>query len=164
MTWQQDKAWADLYTPEIARVLKENAHQLIEISIANDEMDTKQATDYIIQVTGGTVAARVRKSTCKFRDLTIRYSRPSGVKTEIHKILEGWGDWYLYAWVSARGLFEDHALVDLNKLRESGLLEKDRPKIANPDGTRFIAISLSEMHKAGCLLDWLYKGKRKEAA
>lgn len=68
------------------------------------EEDQKRATDFLtFTVNPFRVAVRLRRYKY-FKDyskqFTIRYSRPSGVKTELAKILEGFADYLLYGFVS----------------------------------------------------------------
>lgn len=149
MSYQRDREYADSLNPEINRVLKACAHKIIQIEVASDEADKERATDFEIRVVGGTIAARVRRN-CDFRDLTIRASRPTGVKTELEKIRKGYGDWYLYAW-ERHGQFEDWMLVCLKRVRQFGLLDEPG-RIYNPsDGTSFLRIDAKKLHKYRCI-------------
>jgi hypothetical protein len=99
----------------------------------------------------GEIAVRIRRANVRWRDLTIR-SRIGHAKTEIHKIREGFGRYYLYCWTNESNIISDWILVDLNQLRESGLLE-NRKEITNKDGyTAFINIPAIELAANGCLL------------
>jgi len=69
------------------------------------EADLREGTDFLIYEAGSVrVAARLRRYSYwknpQFRDeFTIRHSRPSGIKTEIHKIREGLVDYMLYGFI-----------------------------------------------------------------
>jgi len=69
------------------------------------EADLKQGTDFLIlEVKPFKVAVRLRrfkiyKNNVWRNQFTIRWSRPSGVKTEIHKIQEGLVRYILYGFV-----------------------------------------------------------------
>ena len=150
LDWQ----WADGHMKAIVDVLQLNAMHLLSIQVASLERDMKKATDLVISVEGGDVAVRIRRPRyrSRFRDLTIRAWRESGVKTERDKLLEGFGDWYLYSWSDGNGGLSDWFLVDLNKLRESGLL-KQKPVKKNKDGrSGFIAITDRELRAVGCMV------------
>jgi hypothetical protein len=55
----------------------------------------------------------------KYRDqFTIRKSRPSGIKSELDKILEGWGDYFFYGFGSNDGHIYDYKLCDLSVFRD----------------------------------------------
>lgn len=149
---RRDWTWADRYLKDIARILKANAGRLIAIKVAPMTNDLEQATDLVISIEGGDVAVRVRRD-CKYRDLTIRAWRRSGTKTEIDKISSGFGRWYLYAWTDSKGKIVDWILVDLDKFRNSGLLEDNRRIIPNPDKrTGFKVYTINELSKNNCLI------------
>lgn len=155
-SYLHDWYWADQYLPQIKVILALNAIHLLEIETASPDEDTKEATDIIVKVSGGKVAVRIRKPTPK-RDLTLRCWRASGVKTELQKIKEGFCRWYLYVWTNRKGKIQDYILVDLNKLRESKILNKSFTVINNFDGeTGFIAIPYTDLEAAGCIVSkWL---------
>lgn len=68
------------------------------------EADTMEATDFLIfHIKPIKVAARLRTFAYLERypdEFTIRYSRPSGVPTEIHKIRQGLVDYLFYGFVN----------------------------------------------------------------
>ena len=148
--WEKDKAWADQYLPEIERLVRQVAGHIVEIRLGTDAEDMTQATDYVVEVSSGAIACRIRRDTA-YRDLTIRASRPTGARTELEKIREGWGRWYLYMWVSGSDV-EEWMFVDLDKLRDSGLLDgKERRR--NPDGVTFLPIPKFTLWDSGCLVE-----------
>jgi hypothetical protein len=93
--WRSDKRWSDRFLPEIKRIIGE--HLISEPPI---EEDTDRNTDLIVlKLDAVRIACRVRKHhyTTNYADeFTIRTSRPSGNKTELSKIIEGYGDYNLY--------------------------------------------------------------------
>lgn len=147
-----DRDWTLGYMPVVKRILKQHAGQFISFEIASDEADRKRATDMMVKIVGGSVAVRIRRPHYTFRDLTIRAARSNGVKTELDKIREGFADWYLYAWANGNGTFEEYMLLDVHKLRASGLLE-NRPLKWNRDGqTAFISIGKIELYLNDCMV------------
>ncbi len=118
MTWTKDKAWSDIYIPEIKRIL--GPHVLKEASVEDDQ---QRNTDLIVLCASAIrIACRVRHSNVFDRwplDITIRCSRPSGIKTELYKIIGGWGDLFFYGHASPvdKGLFRAWCLIDLEKWR-----------------------------------------------
>jgi len=96
-------------------------------------------------------ATGARRADCRYRDLTIRSHRETGYRTELSKIEEGFGDWYLYGWLNKQDKVAEWILVDLDKLRERRLW-LGRHDIPNGDGTWFIAISSQELRKTDCLI------------
>lgn len=152
--YETDAAWAQTHMPEIKEILTEHAGLLTTIKDASHEEDTTRATDLVLSIDTGAVAIRTRRSNVRYRDLTLRSWRRSGAKTEVTKIQEGHCRWYLYCWTRLDGSIESWILVDLDILRASGLLEQERREIPNTnDGgaTRFIALSVQELKRAGCL-------------
>lgn len=147
MSWQTDKQWADKYHSAIKVVVNKIADKIITFNIAPEQEDQTEATDYIITVEKGTIACRIRKPDCNYRDLTIRSWRKSGTKTELEKIKEGFGRWYIYAWAKNESALAEWWLLDLDALRKSPLLKNSRVEKQNKDGkTAFISISSSELY------------------
>jgi hypothetical protein len=141
---------AKKYQVGIAKILKDNAFIFVKFRLANETEDMQEATDMVIEVEGGTIALRLRET--RFRDFTIRAQTKYGGETEIHKLKKGYGDWYLYAWGDGKDKLEEWILIDLEKLRDSKLLEKEYFTIPNNDGTGFVAISLDELDENNCIV------------
>jgi len=95
MGWTDDKRWSDKFLPEIKRILGEHL-----IGEPPQEEDAERNTDLIVlRMEAVRIGCRVRKHQYASRygnEFTIREGRPSGVKTELTKIIEGWGDYFLY--------------------------------------------------------------------
>lgn len=156
--WTTDKSWADGYGPEVVRILKANAMHLLSIEVASPKEDQSEATDYTIEVRGGTVAVRVRRPNCSYRDLTVRAWRASGAETELAKLRAGFARWYLYAWATGARIIGDWILVDMNMARADGLLVPDKPIRKNPDGlTGFVSYAVTELN--ACLVAGVVNGR-----
>ena len=99
--WQEDKRWSDRFLPEIKRILGEHL-----ISEPPMEEDMQHNTDLIVLTLNSVrIACRVRKYKYldKYGDqFTIRTGRPSDAKTELTKIMEGWGDYFFYGFANAQ--------------------------------------------------------------
>jgi len=93
--WQKDKNWSDKFIPEIKQIL--GLHLISESPV---EEDQERNTDLIVlRLEAVRIACRVRRHDYlqKYKDeFTIRAGRPSGAKTELTKIIEGWGDYFFY--------------------------------------------------------------------
>jgi len=153
--WLQYKTWADTFWPEIECIIRGCAGIIIDVVIAADEDDRQHATDYVVTVSSGTIACRVRRwyAWQKFRDITLRSELTSGTQTEIDKIRAGWGRWYLYGWAVDDATFGAWVFIDLDKLRASRLLDDDRPAIWNNDhGSSFVPFSLGELAENNCVV------------
>lgn len=100
MTWRKDKAWSDRFLPQIKRILGE--HLIGEPPV---EEDAERNTDLIVlRMDAVRIGCRVRTNQYLTRygdEFTIRAGRPSGAKTELTKIIEGWGDYFLYGFSDA---------------------------------------------------------------
>jgi len=132
--WASDKRWSDRFIPQLKRIA---GGYLMEV--ANEEEDQTHNTDLIVlSMRAKRVACRVRQYRYLARygdEFTIRCNRPSGVETELDKILAGWGDYLLYAFAdqSERTLVRWH-WVDLCRLRLWCLMSDPMPGIVKPNG------------------------------
>jgi hypothetical protein len=104
----------------------------------------------LLRISGSDVASRVRRPCQGYRDLTVRSRRESGHRTELDKLRDGHCDWYFYGWAED-GLIDEWMIVDMNKVRAEGLLDKERYEISNKDGTYFVAVSARELFDCGCI-------------
>jgi len=92
--WKEDKKWSDRFLPEIKSVLG-----LYLIGEPSAEEDQERNTDLmVLKMDAVRIACRIRRNnqTKYAAEFTIRAGRPSGVKTELTKIIEGWGDYLFY--------------------------------------------------------------------
>jgi len=93
--WHEDKRWSDRFLPEIKAIL---GGQLIgEPPI---EEDAERNTDLIVlKMEAVRIACRIRRYSYYEKyanEFTLRVGRPSGIKTELTKVIEGWGDYFFY--------------------------------------------------------------------
>jgi len=97
--WQSDKRWADRFMDEIKPVLG-----FYFIGPANEEEDQFRNTDLVVlKMNAIRIACRIRRNEFLQKyanEFTIRAGRPSGVKTELAKIIEGWGDYLFYGFAN----------------------------------------------------------------
>lgn len=100
MSFERDFDWQRGLIPEVKRVL---ANYLI--AEAPFEEDARHNTDLIVlKLDTVRVACRLRRHDYAERygdEFTIRERRPSGVKTELSKVLEGWGDYIFYGFANS---------------------------------------------------------------
>lgn len=150
----QDWMWSDGYLSEIRRILAINAFHLLDFEVAAGDADLKRATDMLIKVSGEkAIAVRLRRPYYNYRDLTIRAERASGVATELEKLRQGYGDYYLYGWIHDDKYIGEWMLVDLHRLRASGLLDRSWVLRRNKDGrTAFIAIPHTILREHNCIV------------
>jgi hypothetical protein len=117
MSWQDDKRWSDRFIPEIKRILGEYL-----IKSAPIEEDMEHNTDLVVlKLDSVRIGCRIRRYNyfAKYpNEITIRSSRPNGCKTELTKIVEGWGDYFFYGFGSKdETVLEAWALCDLRVFR-----------------------------------------------
>jgi hypothetical protein len=152
---QRDWSWSDGFLPEVRRILALNAAVVFSFSIASFYRDAKQATDMVITASGElAIAVRLRRPNYRYRDLTLRATRSTGIATELEKIRQGYGDYYLYGWTGDSYSIQEWMFVDLSTLRTSGLLDVPWRVISNADRrTGFIAIPAKRLLEAGCIVN-----------
>jgi hypothetical protein len=122
------------------------------------EEDMQHNTDLIVlRLDAIRIACRVRrpKNLSKYgHQFTIRTKRPNGTKTELAKVLEGWGDYNLYGFGAESGdylttwVLGDLDIFRLWFQRETVKLPAGRqPGVeqTNPDGTKFRAFNVAAM-------------------
>ena len=86
------------------------------------EEDAERNTDLmVLRLDAVRIGCRVRKYKYLRQygsEFTIRAGRPSGVKTELTKIIEGWGDYFFYGFSDPTEAFlTKWALADLKHFR-----------------------------------------------
>lgn len=95
MGWEDEKRWSDRFIPEIKSILGQ-----ILIGEASQEEDMKRNTDLIVlRMEAVRIACRVRrfKYLENYGDeFTIRCNSQENAKTELHKVISGWGDVFFY--------------------------------------------------------------------
>ena len=115
VSWKADKAKSDMYLPEIKCIV--GACLISEPPLEEDQLHN---TDLIVlKLESVRIACRVRDASYarSFGDeFTIRDGRPSGAKTELAKIIEGWGQYIFYGFGNGSRLTK-WRLGDLNVFR-----------------------------------------------
>ena len=95
-SWQAGKRASDVYMPYVKQIL--GLHLIDEAPV---EEDQQRNTDLTVLTLGAIrVDVRIRSYEKYYADypteFTIRAILPSGTKTELAKIIEGWGDYMFY--------------------------------------------------------------------
>jgi hypothetical protein len=103
--WMEDYTWTKPLLKYVKQILG-----LVFFGEPPIEEDQERNTDLMVLKLKGTskvsdfrIAVRIRKFKyySKYKnEFTIRSSRPSGVKTELEKILDGWGAYYFYGFAN----------------------------------------------------------------
>jgi len=146
MNFRENFEWQFRFLEPISKILGPRLLQPAAI-----EIDMKEATDMLLLLARDMkIACRVRRpGFMHFRwQFTIRSSLPSGAKTELQKIDEGFGDWMFYghAAQSDEPILTHWHIIDLHAFR-AHLIRNPwfRPKqILNGDGTKFVAFDVRE--------------------
>lgn len=165
MGYREDRARAEALMPAMREIL---------LPAATDYEDQHEATDIIDVISGHRIAVRSRGAEYAERypyEFTIRASRPNGQKTELAKILEGYGDlmFYFFADEQAKTIIRWH-LIDLHVFRRLATPTKNEPAeinvlsnyIKDKGGIKFLPVSLVEhpqlvirsSHTIPKFLDW----------
>jgi hypothetical protein len=116
-TYKEDRYMSDQFIPDLRRII---GTQIVNVS--SFELDAKGATDLIVFRSNDLhIAARVRSPEYLIRwphDITIRSDRPSGAETELSKIINGFGHWFIYGFDSGDGrTLSKWSIVSLNAFR-----------------------------------------------
>ena len=101
-SWEEDKRWSDNYLTDIKRILGE--HLIGEPPV---EEDQERNTDLmVLKMDAVRIGCRLRRFFPHYErynhQFTIRAGRPSGYKTELTKIIEGWGDYFFYGFTNEK--------------------------------------------------------------
>lgn len=131
--WEQDKKRADVFMPTIKQILGR-----LFIGEAPVREDQEQATDLMVfTIPPLTVACRMRNLFYLERypnDITIRYSRPSGVKTEYDKIVDGWADFFFYGFGDFEtGKIHAYKVLTLKALRATFIRDRNLRYVIKPN-------------------------------
>ena len=115
--WNHDKDWSDKYLTSVKEILGR-----LLIGPAPIEDDQKRNTDLIVlKMDAVRIGCRIRRLHHYARygeQFTVRSERPSGTKTELAKIIEGWGDYLFYAFAAHEGpILHAWTLIDLRAFR-----------------------------------------------
>lgn len=140
--YQDDREWSDRYIPTIKRIIAPHL-----MTVASFELDAKKATDlHVLNARNMMIAARIRDKGYAENfpyDFTIRSGRDTGTKTELAKIIDGWGDWFFYGHAIDDTNIGIWWLLDLNSFRAALIRRHELAikfsKLSNGDGTHFVA-------------------------
>lgn len=138
--WMRDKKQSDIYLPEVKRILGEFV--IFEGTTRQDQFEN---TDLIV-LTANQIRIGVRIRNPGFltkygHEFTVRCARPNGTKTELEKIMDGWGDYFFYGHGDGARLVA-WGIGRLEELRRHIMLERliygdtyPRPTKTNHDGS-----------------------------
>jgi len=156
--WKDDYRWSALFDRQVKMAI--GPHVIGNASIEDDQ---DRATDLVLATDRVRIACRIRRWTKQACDrwgdqFTIRSQRPGGTKTELAKILDGWGDMFFYGWGCAQSVrLREWSLIDLSVFRSWYLEAASRGKnvrateVSNGDGTRGEAFWIGHLPKGGVI-------------
>lgn len=152
LDWERDKEWSDRFLTEIKSIL--GVHLIGEPPA---EEDAERNTDLmVLRMDAVRIGCRIRKNNYLGRygdEFTIRAGRPSGAKTELTKIIEGWGDYFFYGFSDpSEGCLARWTLADMRVFRRgyARMLAKSGARVmpgiakSNTDGSSFAAFRWSD--------------------
>ena len=137
MNYNQQRKWSDGFMPSVKSILGQAI-----IAESTFEEDTEQAFD-LITPSSRKIACRVRdydKYKQYIQEFTIRSQSYHNRKTEIHKILEGHGDWMFYGFTQGNDV-KYWSIIDLDVFRNKHKTAHYKEN-KNYDGTKFRAYTL----------------------
>lgn len=146
MSYANDRLWSDQYLPAVRALVGP-----LLLVPAPLERDANEATDLIVmRARDMTIGVRLRRPGYAGRypgQFTIRSHRTSGAKTELAKIIEGWGDWLFYGHANEANGISEWVLIDLHHLRAAFIRKPSLLRHfdgamcgqkSNSDGTSFV--------------------------
>lgn len=145
MSYQDQRQWSDQFIPAIKNIVGP-----LLLEPASFELDAKQATDLIVlKAKDMRIAARVRQHKYMEKyanEFTIRRKVNGSAKTEAHKILEGWGDWMFYGFISEDEFeIERWYVIDLDCFRWNMITRREKimhKRKKNKDGTELTSFDI----------------------
>lgn len=152
MSYIIDRALEDQHSTEIKNILGNYFIQKREVD------DLEKGTDFAIYyIKPFSVGIRLRRYNQFIKndyknEFTIRWSRPSGIKTEIHKIREGLVDHIFYGFLSpdAESVIQ-YFLADLKKFTDP----KPEAIIPNfPPDSKFAVYKMTQLPNSFYLKKW----------
>lgn len=163
MSFDTNKTWADTFYNQQIAILNSCMPDLdfnkvkrrgVSLNVASPYDDQNLETDVIVFGTLR-IALRVRRGYSNvYNDIALRSKLPTGNRTEVHKIREGLGDYYLYCWTADGVNITEWILFDLDRFRDN----MDECLVVfdhyNDDGTAFNTYSIEEMIHCGCCVSY----------
>lgn len=144
MTYLINRAWSDRFIPTIRSIV--GPHLLTPAPL---DVDANEATDLIVlSARDMRIAARIRRcgyATKYANEFTIRSRLANGHKTELAKLVDGFGDWMFYGHAADDSTtnLARWMLIDLHAWRAGLIRDRYKHKIRcdekdNRDGTYFV--------------------------
>ena len=148
LNYFRNRTFSDITLDQTIELM--NTHFGEEWRIASDYQDTHFCAD-IVSKSGKTCAVRCRdhKHIKYAHEFTIRYSLPSGIRTEWEKIVvDGHGDYLFYCFLSPPALCRTiirYWIGDLDVFRKCAQNGLSKKVFWNKDKSRFAIIRLQDL-------------------
>lgn len=139
----------DRYLLQVRKILVSKAYIFTRFREATLKEDQEQGFDAVLSFPDVKIPIRIRKNSyLRFMDFTVRSRSKFGMKTEIHKLKEGFGDFYFYAWSDeSEKNISTYMILDLNVFRQTLIDKPTKIDVPNGDGTCFNVYSREELLK-----------------
>tara|TARA_R100001015_G_C4606364_1_gene161437 strand:+ start:786 stop:1283 length:498 start_codon:yes stop_codon:yes gene_type:complete len=136
-------------------------NELSVVKLSNTEEDTKFSFDLIFEM-NVKLSVRIRENKYKlWNDLTIR-SKNKGYKTELHKIIDGKGQFYFYAYMTEdENNLEKIYICDVKTIRNLYKKNTYNKERYNGDGTALIGFNFKDIEEESKKNNYLYYKSRK---
>ena len=135
MSYKENREWSDGYMPSVKSIL---GQAMIKESTFKE--DTELGFD-LVTPSEKEIACRVRdyeKYKYYINEFTIRSKSKYDKRTEIHKILDGCGDWFFYGFTKGDEV-KYWSIINLDVFRNN-YENSNCKEMSNPcDGTKFIS-------------------------
>ncbi len=148
------KTLNDKYFNTIRRILNSKSYVFTKFVEATPKQDMEEGFDSIFSFPDVKIPIRIRDyKYLNYRDITIRSRSYYGMRTEIDKLREGFGDYYFYGWETkeSNGIY-CYAIFSIKNFVESGLIDEPDSQRQNYDGTEFYCYSLDKMIKKNVII------------
>lgn len=132
------------YLLQVRKILVSKAYIFTKFRESTLKEDREQGFDAVLSFPDVKIPIRIRQNKyLQYMDLTIRSKSKYNLKTEIHKIKEGFGDFYFYAWSDETPMKKEnnkivsYMILDLNVFRNTIIDRPTQTDKPNGDGTCF---------------------------
>lgn len=156
--FERDYNYSKSKLPTIKRIIKNKISlgDIISVREGNEKEDLEMVTDLVIYLESGDIAVRIMRPGAwkEYKNILFRKSRPTGAKTEVEKLKDGFADYYFYMWDSDTKEYEHYMFFDLNKLREENFFSRleNRSEILCPDRTTVSPVEPAEIRNLGAVI------------
>lgn len=135
------------YLTQVKRILINKSYIFTKFREATPTEDMNYGFDAVLSFPDVKIPVRIRKfQYLKFMDLTIRSKSRYGLKTEIDKLKEGFGDFYFYAWSNEENTkIMTYMVLNLEAFRNTVINSPTWANKSNNDGTFFHTYSMKAL-------------------